>query len=260
MLIQKQILVFIFSCLVVSCLQGQNNATIVISKEEKSQAEQIDLGRAGSLLRAIKNGVLVIKVPTGSKKLKAINEVLAKRIVDSRLEAMREQELSRIAEVQITLIGGFKKYYTFSPFICVYDTNYLSILNKTSKNGIFYDGDLQLVPNYSLEGKSFCTFREDQYFHDENKANVGYVVTDSEGNLPPIPFPYAIPYKFKRFPLFSDNQNNIFGIGTHIGSRTNNVYKARYSWRYFDTVPYYAVVKFLQTKLDYFEWYLSGSY
>jgi hypothetical protein len=259
MLIQKQILVFIFSCLLVTLLRGQSSSTIFVDKEKNISTASIDVERARALFNAIKKGVLVVKVPTGSKKLKAINDALAKRFDDTRLIEIREKELLRIKEVQMKLIGGFKKYYIFSPFICVYDSNYLSVLNNTSKKGIFYNGDLKLVPDYSLEDKSFGTFREDQYFYDENRANVGYVTTDNKGELPPLPFPYAVPYKFKRFPLLPDSQNNIFGIGTGIARNNDGVYKARYSWRSLDSDPYYAIVKFLQTKLDYFELYLNAN-
>jgi hypothetical protein len=255
MLIQKHILVFIFCNTLITTLKSQiPEITVTITPTEIKKQE--DISRADALFRTIQTGFLLIKLPASSKKLQAIERELEKGTT-KRLESLKEEEITSIRNIQKNLMEGFKKHYSYGKFVAVFDSNYTKALDNPSIKGIFLDENLKKMPDFSLENKKFATFREDNYFYDEYRGVDGFVVTDASGEVAKAPFPYGIPYKFKRFPLLPDSRGDMFGIGNAIRKTSKKRYYVRYSWRDLNDNPYHAIVMMLQLRIETLEIYLE---
>ncbi len=242
MLMQKQFLVFIFSALFCGAVVGQ--------QEDISAAEK-------SFNALNKGGVLVIKLPTSSKKMAAMNKRL-KDQPNSRLEKIRAKELEKLTKMQGELMSGFKEFYTFSPFVAIFDSNYLKLLKNPALSNVFMDEKLQLIPDFSLKDKTFLAFRLDQYFYADHEAKEAFILVDKEGVPVPRPFPPGIPYKFRNLSLMPDPLADIFGLTNvvrNIGGQSK--YYTKYKWRDLSKKPYHAIVKMLQIKLDVFQKFLD---
>jgi hypothetical protein len=239
MLIQKQILLFIFNLFIASLLQGQTN-----------QETLSDVERGEIILENLQKGVLLVKIPTASKKINEISRLLDNDEGNTRLRNLRNKEIKRATRVQEDLMRGFKEFYSFSPFIGVYDTNYLKILKTPALKGVFVDADLNEVKDFTLSGKTFATFREDQFFYDETRAHEGFTLSDNIGLVPNHPFGLGIPYKFKR--------HSVMPVGGTL-SRLNcsMEFFQNYNYKRLDKNPYYAIVKMLQIKLELYGRYLQ---
>jgi hypothetical protein len=239
MLIQKQILLFIFNLFIATLLIGQTD-----------QENLSDIERGELILENLEKGVLLVKIPTGSNKINVINKLLAKNEGNAQLRKQYYDEIYRVAKIQRDLMHGFQEFYSFSPFIGVYDTNYIKVLKNPNLNGVFIDADLKEVKDYSLQGKTFATFREDQFFYDETRSHEGFTLSDNIGLVPNHPLGLGIPYKFKRHPVMP-----VGGALSRLDCSME--FFTRYNYKALDRNPYYAVVKMLQIKLELYGGYLQ---
>ncbi len=238
MLIPKHILLFIFNLFIITLLQGQSN-----------QEDLSDIERAELILNNLEKGVLLIKIPTGSKKINEMEKAFARDNGNLRLLTLRNKEIQRIQHVQEDLMQGFKKHYSFSSFIGVYDTNYIKVLKTPAIKGVFVDADLNIVKDFTLSGKAFATFREDQFFYDETRAREGFTLSDNLGLVPNHPLGLGVPYKFKRHPIMPTG-------GTLSRIECPMDLFQIYNYKTLDKNPYYAIVKILQIKLVSYRRYL----
>ena len=245
MLIPKQILLFIFNLFIASLVYGQTN-----------EGGAVDLVCAETILKDLKNGVLLVKIPTGYKKISEINKTLAKGKDNSRLIAARDKEMAHITKAQQGLMHGFKQFYTFSSFIGVYDTNYAKVLKNPAITGVFIDTSFKEVKDFSLSGKTFATFREDQFFYDAGKAHKGFTLSDNRGLVPNRPFGIGIPYKFRQHSVMPREGALPRAAQTLQGTYPEEFYK-NYTSRFLDKNAYHAVVKMLQIKLELYGRYLD---
>jgi hypothetical protein len=239
MLIQKQILLFIFNLFIASLLIGQTD-----------QENLSDIERGELILKNLEKGVLLVKIPTGSNKINVINRLLTKDEGNAQLRKQYYDEIYRVAKIQRNLMLGFEEFYSFSPFIGVYDTNYIKVLKNPNLKGVFIDANLNVVKDYSLQGKTFATFREDQLFYNETSAHEGFTLSDNIGLVPNHPLGLGIPYKFKRHTVMP-----VGGIFSRADCSME--FFTRYNYKVLDRNPYYAIVKMLQIKLEIYGRYLQ---
>lgn len=207
------------------------------------------------------NGILLVKIPTGSKKFTAIEQQLKKQ-PSARLNKYLVKEKEKLSKMRDSLLAGFRNYYRFSPVVAVYDTNYMAVLKNPNVLQPLMDLNLRPVNGYPLTGKKVLTFRMDRYVYDSNKSLDAFVLTDIDGKIIASPFPGNIPYKFKRQALMSDNRGLIpyrFPGGSPFLFRNQTQIKLykRYSWKKVDKNPAIAVVKLLQLKLDTFQLFIN---
>lgn len=259
---QKQFLVFLFSILIFNTSFGQNPT-------------QLATNEAIGHLKQLKKGTLVIKLPTGKKVLEAFHKDSIEHQKNTkyieRLSKRKNTFLEQNHAYQKDLMNGLSMYYNFSSFIGVYDTTYNKLLDNPTLKGIFYDKNLKLVNDYSLNGKNFYTFRLDQVFQNDNKnrANSAFVLTNDKGDILKHPFPFAIPKKFKKVPVLPNNLPKYFlfntdGKAVSIETKEDNmsaqpIKNGRViSAKNLDENYYYAIAKFLQLRLEAFEKYIGN--
>ncbi|MFZ4545257.1 MAG: hypothetical protein ACOYOA_14495 [Saprospiraceae bacterium] len=224
-----------------------------VGKGAKKKASPVNLEPAAKMYSDFKKeGILLVKLPTGSKKFTAIRQQLQKS-PSRRLEKYLEKEQNKVTKIQLSLMDGFKKFYTFSPVVAIYDSSYQQALANPKGNYTIYDCDLAPVSVNPIAGKKILTFRLDRYNYDEFKSAQAYVLTDEKGIILPFPFPNGIPVKFRRCPLIEDSRGDLFGAGNAIRRKSAARFYKRYTWKKLDKDPYKAIVKMLQLKLDIFE-------
>lgn len=259
---QKQFLLFLFSILLFNTSFGQESA-----KDATDEAIEH--------IKSFKNGaVLVIKLPTSMKALDAIHQDSIDHQKNTkyieRLNKRKKNLLQQNQTYQKNLMSGLNIYYKYNPFIAVYDTSYNQLLNNPTLKGVFYDKNLKLAKDYSLENKRFYTFRLDQVYpkDNNNRAVEAFVITDSKGNLLKYPFPYAIAKKFRKVPVLPNNLPSYFYFNTHGAAvpyyskedrlNTKPLPKVRaISGKKLDKNYYYAIAKFLQLRMKAFEDYIG---
>jgi hypothetical protein len=228
----------------------------------------------------LKNGaILVIKLPTGYKKIKAIDKILKqsnKENTRQRLSSMKQEEINENLTFQHQLMLGLKEHYKFTPIIAVFDSTYDALLVNKDISGVFYDVDLKKLDSFSLKMETFYTFRLDQVFYDAGKSHTAFVITNSKGEQLKFPFPFEIPYKFRRESVLPAKKPdflyfNIFtfglrGIGAELIKKRKEqkmeenggkAYYKRLSWWKMDEDHYVAVAKMLELKLSYFDAYIN---
>lgn len=224
-----------------------------------AQTSEFSLEPSIAQYQKLKNkGVLVIKLPTGSAKIDALNKQ-KNQLSQKRYDKLYQAESEKIAYIQSSFLEGFKAFYKYSAYIFVYDTNYVDVINRNTSrwDKIFLDKDLKPIVSNPLKDKTFLTFRKDQYFVDEYKAHEAFIVTDDDGSTMLPPFPDAIPIKFRRLSLMPDRYVNILGIKNLLLKEDAKPFYERYSYRKLDKNPYFAIVKMLDLKLNVYQEYLD---
>ena len=260
---QKQFLVFIFILSSISSITAQKDAAV----KESIQA----------LVDLKKGAILVVKLPTGTKKLNAIAKDSALNFKNKayvqRLAKIKQQEIVKNTKIQLGLMNGLKQFYTFTPFVAVFDTCYDKLLKNNAIESIFYDENLTIKKDFNLREKSFFTFRLDQDLVGVRNKHTIFVITDKNGQQLKAPFPSQIPYKFRwesvlntysiqifdsiNFTNDNDYLRKPFMLEKQSASKTsiveNGDYSVNKSFREMDKNVYIATIKMLQLKLTYFE-------
>ncbi|MFN0202118.1 MAG: hypothetical protein ACKVTZ_11395 [Bacteroidia bacterium] len=260
---QKQFLVFIFII---------NSFSVIFAQENTAVHESLQV-----LLGMKKGAILVVKLPTGAKKMKAIAEDSAHNYKNSshmqRLAKIKQVEIDKNIKIQKNLMLGLKQFYTYTPFVAVFDCCYDKLLKNNALGNIFYDENLMIKKDFSLNGKSFFTFRSDQDLTGVGNQHVIFVITDKNGQQLRAPFPSQIPYKFRNEPLIDAFSIQIFEksntyqdekyisnssiLQKYRTSKTTNEPTEDYAKRVYskkmDKNAYFAIAKMLQLKLSNFE-------
>lgn len=260
---QKQFLVFIFILSSISSMIAQKDAAV----KESIQA----------LLDMKKGATLVVKLPTGTKKLNAIAKDSALNFKNKpymqRLAKFKQQEIAKNTKIQQDLMSGLKQFYTYTPFVAVFDTCYDKLLKNNVIGNIFYDENLTIKKDFNLKEKSFFTFRLDQDLVGVRNKHTIFAITDKNGQQLKAPFPSQIPYKFRWESVLPHNsiqlldesiakhgihsQDNALTLEKSNAKGTNLVengdYSIKKSFRKMDKNVYIATIKMLQLKLTYFE-------
>jgi hypothetical protein len=250
--------IFIFWLTLMPTLWAQQATDAVKIKK----SAPVGLREAAATYRQFKeNGILLIKIPTGSKKFAAIEQQM-KIHPSGRLKKYYEKERLNLLKMRDSLLAGFQRCYDFSPVVAVYDTSYEDVLKHPEAIYSFMDVKLKPLGKNPLKGKNVLTFRFDRYVFDSNKSLDAYVLTDHKGQIIPGPFPSAIPYKFRRHSLMSDHRIILpyrFPGGIPFNYRNKPLVKfyTRYSWKKVDKNPTVAVVKLMQLKLRTFEEFIN---
>lgn len=152
--------------------------------------------RGDSAIQAIKQGVLIVRLASGSKKIEELNKLAAAGgISEARQKRLQEMAQSTREETDRTnrlLVGEFARQFDFSKVLFLYDTA-VQYLKDGVQSGIFLDTALQADPAIRLDGAPYCI----AYFGREPNSPAGSKVEGLltlDRDFQPLesPFPYFV--------------------------------------------------------------------
>lgn len=205
-----------------------------------AQTPQAAPSSASAHVAALKEGGLVVRLNSNTRKLAAMRAVLdtARLSEASRLQLNRKIALTE-AETHYQnreIMVAFKTRYQLSPVVFVYDTASVHIRNGR-RSGFVLNDSLELDPTASLPAGKFISVRVGYSDPSDYSGAEGFILGDSGLNDLTPPFPTVVAFS---------NVGYFFGSWLNPSSASQN----RYS----------RAVKKLNKKLKeaIFDWGVSG--
>ncbi|MCX7743898.1 MAG: hypothetical protein N2167_04955 [Flavobacteriales bacterium] len=154
-------------------------------------ASKAEINEAERCLNTLKQGVLLVRLKTGSNQIKLLRQ------------AGKNAEADEIAKFWETenkaIIKAFSKEYTFSPVLFFLNTSTDSLRSRKTK-GIFINDSLQRLPDDLLGNRPYLIAELDEL--EAPSSNFGLpalVVRDSTFKQLRRPFPFFIRMQFRNY-------------------------------------------------------------
>lgn len=203
---------------------------------------QVEMARSLAAIQDLKNGFLLVKLPTKTRELKAYEEQLQRFSKDlGHVEHIKDLRATDILEnrfLQSSMIEGLKIDYSFSDVVITYDTS------KT----IFYDKNMVKKEDFSLENKTYLILNNQMVMKEDNILKNAFALSDKKGNILKYPFPSDIPIRFKNLRLLKYDRKEF----QRVSSAERAVYREKYGWRDLDKNPHIALIKMLNLRMNAF--------
>ncbi|MCU0348587.1 MAG: hypothetical protein MUC59_16740, partial [Saprospiraceae bacterium] len=151
--------------------------------------EALDSARAN--IRYLKANTLVVRLRTGSSKIKALEKLIANPNTDSkyiqRYESMIEKEKTRTRDENRFIMEAFKSQYSFSNAVYFMPDTAIVRLKSGTTQGIFLNEQMEIDPSIGLKGNYFVCY------YGENSSDLytnieGITIVDK--NLTPLKYPF----------------------------------------------------------------------
>lgn len=158
-----------------------------------SATGQIKAEQAALYLKQLRENVLVVRLPSQSKKLSALADLAQKDEISAqeRERAKLQWESTKAdARAEAVIIqASFSNYFDYAPVLFMYD-NASSKLTKGERTGFFLDKDLEISDAVLDEDPFFVL--DVGYTDPSNSArSFSFIIKDHSYQSLPAPFPYA---------------------------------------------------------------------
>lgn len=165
----------------------------------QNEDELIDAGyrkrkmRADSCMRVLKEGVLLVRLPTQSRTINALNKVIAsdetRKSKKRRLQKRVDHIVKKRDIENNSLVKAIYEKYKFSDFLIIYDTS-MHQLKAGVQKGLFLDENRALNPDLSLDNRKYIIMHigKGHYAQSANRKE-GLYFKDSEAGYIIAPFP-----------------------------------------------------------------------
>ncbi|MDZ4682657.1 MAG: hypothetical protein SH848_20250 [Saprospiraceae bacterium] len=145
--------------------------------------------------KALKEGVLVVCLPSNNNKIKALSALLDNpQVNENEKKRIRKQLTTTESESRsdnLTTIVAFRQEYRFSEVYFTYDTA-ITQLRKGIPDGYFLNDALETDPGVSLTGKTWFVLRMGYTDATQNSGAEAFILSDSSLNELQPPFPAAV--------------------------------------------------------------------
>jgi hypothetical protein len=190
-------------------------------------------------IKDLKEGVLIVNLPTvldDASKFRATQKIFTQKdpLHKKRVESIIKEKIKENAKLQTEIAEGMDSFYHFSPYVIVYDT----------AQTVFFDKNFRKIDNYVLPEKHFyLSYKIVQ--HSAELVRNSFVLQDKNQQNLQNPFPWEIPYKFRRLVLVKTSKE--FNI--KLSESVMNTFNKKYYWKKVDKNPYFAITKMLEMKV-----------
>ena len=154
-----------------------------------AKKEALDSAKAN--IKLLKQNTLVVRLRTGSSKIKALNRLMNSPNVDEkhrlRYQSMIEKTTAEVREENLSLMDAFTEKYTFSKMLFMPDTLGPQLKNGV-KQGIFLNNKLEIDPSLGFQGYFFLAYYGESDSKDKTHIE-GINVVDQEFEPLRYPFP-----------------------------------------------------------------------
>ncbi|MFK7935171.1 MAG: hypothetical protein AB8G22_16790 [Saprospiraceae bacterium] len=160
----------------------------------QNTTKQATLERAENAIRTLSDGILVVRLQSNQKKIKALEDLVENKKMSARnlKNLNRELEETKIntKEKNSLLMKSFADNYNFSDVLFMYDYDTEKLLTA-EQEGYFLGKDLIVDAKLSLNDNNFLTLRFGTTDLATTSGVEGMIITDQELKDLDIPFPYA---------------------------------------------------------------------
>jgi hypothetical protein len=194
-------------------------------------------------IKSLKNGFLVVEIPTDYKKINELENRINKNSNDPsyalRIRELLTYTIEKNQKVQKGIIEGIQKKYTFSKVVMVYD----------SSENIFFDKNMNPIPDFSLKNQKYFTLRYKNWIKSQTTTELSFRICDEKKEPLPVPFPTTVPYKFYFKRLLSKSNIFVQNSSKEDQKKYTQIYG---SWKKLDKNPYIAAIEFMNLRLTAF--------
>lgn len=155
-------------------------------------AQQAVGAEAKASILALKDGVLVVRLPSNYRKIEALQkmvEAASKEKDRERYAQMLEDTKASTRQNNLWLVGAFQKHYRFSKFLFMPDTASQQ-LKAGKRNGFFLNAELLPDPSIELADSTFFVAWYGTPSADEKTDTEGLTIADAAFNDLAYPFPF----------------------------------------------------------------------
>lgn len=149
--------------------------------------------RARESINSLKEGVLIVRLPSQQAKTDAIREVIntpgASEAARKRLEKQLETAISSQREFNLNMMRAFREAYDFSDVLFIYDTS-TSLLKTGNHSGIFLDSSLQAQPGIRLEKAPYFILHFGSTSSETSDGVEAMIILDGQFKRLEKPFPF----------------------------------------------------------------------
>ncbi|GJM33105.1 MAG: hypothetical protein DHS20C18_21060 [Saprospiraceae bacterium] len=181
---------FLFRTLTIVLLSIFSFQLAIAQESTKKERER----QAVQAIIELQKGVLILRLPSESKKIKAMQQVLAKDINDAdrtRLEKQIESTRLKNEQENRLVVDAFDNYFSFVPIYVIYDTATIALLEGRSGDYLL-DTKLNPISLDTIRGKSFYIARLGSTDQANTTGAESIIIMDKNLNDLQSPFPYAI--------------------------------------------------------------------
>lgn len=196
-----------------------------LSVEERTE-------RGIKAINDLKDGVLVVRLKTGSKKIQTLQRVANSPDISEkerlRLESMMLNETENISNENTWLQDALTQKYTFSDVLYFFDTS--SVLLKNGiQSGYFLNEELKVDPSISLNNRNFLVVFYGSSSSAYKNSQEGLVVLDENFIELSEPFPHYtdISSFWKLFIDTAAEKRSLLGVVKSFDKRLKFFYKRR---------------------------------
>lgn len=154
---------------------------------------QIKNVQAAASLEQLRENVLVVRLPSQSKKLSALADLAekAETSAQERERAKAQYELTQAeAKAEATIIqASFRNYFNYTPVLFMYDYSSPK-LTKGERTGFFLDKNLE-VSDAILDKEPFFILDVGYTNPSNSSRSFSFIIKDQSYETLPAPFPYA---------------------------------------------------------------------
>jgi len=151
--------------------------------------------KAFEAAKALKEGVLVVCLPSNNNKIKALSALLDNpQVGENEKKRIRIQLATTESESRSdnqTTIVAFRQEYRFSEVYFTYDTA-ITQLRKGITDGYFLNDTLETAPGVSLDGKTWFVLRMGYTDAAQSSGAEALILSDSNLSELAPPFPAAV--------------------------------------------------------------------
>ena len=202
---------------------------------------QVEMARSLEAIQDLKNGFLLVKLPTKTKQLAAY-DVEIQRFSNNlshveHLKKLRNDAVEEVKSLQFNIKEGFKNHYQFSEVVITYDTS------KT----IFYDKNMVIKEGFLLENKKYLIFNNQKVIKEDYILKDVFALSDKKSVILKYPFPSEIQIGFRRMAVLKYNKKDF----PRVSDEEKRAFKPKRA-RKLDSNEYVAIVKMLDLRMKAF--------
>ncbi|HFA50126.1 MAG TPA: hypothetical protein ENJ95_14040 [Bacteroidetes bacterium] len=146
-------------------------------------------------IRALKDGVLIVRLKTGSKQVAALQKLAnGKNVSADERERFEKKAAKWQVEKRLKnqwLMEAFRKKYSFSDVLYMPDTSTQQLKNGV-QSGYFLNAEMEVDPSISLDGRPYLVAYYGSSFSSQKTGAEGIVVLDNNLKELPAPFPHFV--------------------------------------------------------------------
>lgn len=147
---------------------------------------EYDLDKAMSIWQGLKDGYLIVQIPTYGQKEKLLKSLATTTEDENKRREFQQAYETAVVELgnsQIELFKGIEQHYSFSKYAFVPDT-LIQEFRQGSRKNVFINGNNDFVEIDIPSDATILILRDRRDFDDLNLFNL-------DGTTPPRPFPFT---------------------------------------------------------------------